>query len=101
MEIEELQDTRNTAAPESIYCKYIHTQYNKEESAFEHLDGSIRRYNSDDYILRIGGNLKNGDVAKKVKLFRVDGVIPFDIWKSIIASYMEHNGTIGEYFNSM
>ena len=27
-------------------------------------------------------------------------IVPFDIWKTIIASYMEHNGTIGEYFNS-
>jgi hypothetical protein len=100
LEIEELQETRNTVAPEKIFCKYIHTQYNKEESTFDHLDGSIRKYNSDDYLLRINSNLRNGDVAKKVKLFRVDGVIPFDIWKSIIASYMEYNGTIGEYFNS-
>jgi len=100
LEIEELQETRTTVAPENIFCKYIHTQYNKEKSTFEHLDGSIRNYNSDDYLLRINGNLRNGDIAKKVKLFRVDGVIPFDIWKSIIASYMEYNGTIGEYFNS-
>ena len=100
LEIEELQDTRYSVAPEEIFCKYIHTQYNKVESTFEHLDGSIRMYNSDDYLLRTDGNLRNGDVAKKVKLFRVDGVILFDIWKSIIASYMEHNGTIGEYFNS-
>lgn len=100
LEIEELQDTRNTVAPEEIFCKYIHTQYNKVESTFEHLDGSIRMYKSDDYNHRTDGNLRNGDVAKKVKLFRVDGVIPFDIWKSIIASYMEYNGTISEYFES-
>ncbi len=100
LEIEELQDTRITVAPENIFCKYIHTQYNKVEYAFEHLDGSIRKYNSDDYLSRISSNLRNGDVAKKVKLFRVDGAIPFDIWKSIIASYMEYNGTIGEYFSS-
>ena len=100
LEIEELQDTRNSVASEFIFCKYIHTQYNKEKSTFEHLDGSIRKYISDDYWLRIKSNLKNGDVAKKIKLFRVDGIIPFDIWKSIISSYMEHNGTIGEYFNS-
>ena len=100
LEIEELLDTRYSVAPEDIFCKYIHTQYNKVESTFEHLDGSIRIYNSDDYMLRTDGNLRNGDVAKKVKLFRVDGAIPFDIWKTIIASYMEHNGTISEYFNS-
>ena len=100
LEIEELLDTRYSVAPEDIFCKCLHTQYNKVESTFEHLDGSIRIYNSDDYMLRIDGNLRNGDVAKKVKLFRVDGAIPFDIWKTIIASYMEHNGTISEYFNS-
>ncbi len=100
LEIEELQDTRYSVAPEDIICRYIHTQYNKMESTFEHLDGSIRIYTPDNYMLRINDNLRIGDAAKKVKLFRVDGVIPFDIWKTIIASYIDHNGTIGEYFNS-
>lgn len=100
LEIEELQDTRYTTTPEEICCKYIHSQYNKLESAFDHLDGSIREYNSDNYLLRINSNLRNGEIAKKVKLFRVDGKISFDIWKNIISSFMEYNSNICEYFEA-
>jgi hypothetical protein len=100
LEIEELQDTRYTYSPEEICCKYIHTQYNKAKSVFDHLDGSIRKYNSDNYLLRINGKLRDGKVAKETKLFRVDGTIPFDVWKSIIASFMEYNSNIEEYFNA-
>lgn len=67
---------------------------------FVHIDGAIRKYSADSYLKRTAGNMKNRDLSQRVKLFRVDGKIPFDIWKSIIASYMEHNGTIDEYFNS-
>lgn len=100
LEIEELQDTRYTITPEDICCKYIHSQYNKTESTFDHLDGSIRKYNPEDYLLRINSNLRNGEVAKKVKLFRVDGKIPFVVWKNIISSYMEYNSNIWEYFEA-
>ena len=100
LEIEELQDASYTTPPEDICCKYIHTQYDKDESRFDHLDGSVRRYNSDCYQVRKKGNLRSGDVAKKIKLFRVDGKIPFDMWKSIISSFMEYNSNIGEYFNA-
>jgi len=100
LEIEELQDTKYITTHEGICCKYIHTQYNKDEARFDHLDGSIRKYNSDNYQLRINGNQRNGDVAKKIKLFRLDGKFSFDGWKSIISSFMEYNGNIGEYFNA-
>jgi hypothetical protein len=100
LEIEELQDTRYIITPEDIFCKYIHSQYNKTESTFDHLDGSIRKYNSEKYLLRINSNLRNGEVAKKVKLFRVDGKITFDVWKNIISSFMEYNSNIFEYFEA-
>lgn len=100
LEIEELQDVSYATTPEDICCKYIHTQYNRDETRFDHLDGSVRRYDFDNYVLRINGNLRSGDIAKKIKLFRVDGTIPFDMWKSIISSFMEYNSNIGEYFNA-
>ena len=100
LEIEELQDTRYMAASEGVFCKYIHSQYNTEISEFDHIDGAIREYYPELYQERIQSNINCSEKAHRVKLFRVDGVIPFDIWKSIIASYMEYNGTIGEYFNS-
>ena len=100
LEVEELQfiDCANTS--EDILCKYVHTNYDREKSMFVHIDGAIRKYSADNYLKRIVDNIKNHDLSQRCKLFRVDGKIPFDIWKSIIASYMEHNGTIGEYFNS-
>ena len=98
--VEELQviDCANTS--EDILCKYVHTNYDREKSMFVHIDGAIRKYSADNYLKRIVDNIKNHDLSQRCKLFRVDGKIPFDIWKSIIASYMEHNGTIDEYFNS-
>lgn len=98
--VEELQviDCANTS--KDVLCKYVHTHYDRGNSMFVHIDGAIRKYSADSYLKRTGGNMKNRDLSQRVKLFRVDGKIPFDIWKSIIASYMEHNGTIDEYFNS-
>ena len=100
LEIEELQDMDYANSSKNIICKYIHTQYNKEISEFNHIDGAIREYYPKLYQERIESNITCGKKAHRVKLFRADGVIPFDIWKSIIASYMEYNGTIAEYFNS-
>ena len=100
LEVEELQVIDCAYTSENVLCKYVHTHYDRENSMFVHIDGAIRKYSEDSYLKRIVGNIKSRDLSKRFKLFRVDGKIPFDIWKSIIASYMEHNGTIGEYFNS-
>ena len=100
LEVEELQVTDRANTSEDVLCKYVHTHYDRENSTFVHIDGAIRKYNADSYLKRTVGNIKSRDLSQRVKLFRVDGKIPFDIWKTIVASYMEHNGTIDEYFNS-
>ena len=103
LEVEELQVVDCTNTSEDVLCKYIHTQYDKTTSVFEHIDGAIRKYNADNYLKRTAGNIKNGDdaqmLAQRFKLFRVDGTISFDVWKSIIAYYMQYNSNIDEYFN--
>lgn len=100
LEVEELQviDCANTL--EDILCKYVHTEYNKEKSMFVHIDGAIRKYSADSYLKRTTSNLRQGKNAQRIKLFRVDGAIPFDVWKSIIAYYMQYNSNIDEYFNA-
>lgn len=98
--VEELQEIDCANTSEDVLCKYVHTHYDRENSMFVHIDGAIRKYSADNYLKRIVDNIKNHDLSQRFKLYRVDGKIPFDIWKSIIASYMEYNGTIGEYFNS-
>lgn len=101
LEVEELQvmDCANTS--EDILCKYVHTQYDKVNSMFVHIDGAIRRYNVDSYLKRTASNIEQGKIAQKFKLFRVDGAISFKDWKSIIAYYMQYNSNINEYFNVM
>ena len=100
LEVEELQvmDSENTS--EEILCKYVHTQYDKEKSMFVHIDGAIRKYSADSYLKRTANNIKQGEIAQRFKLFRVDGAIPFNIWKSIIAYFMQYNSNIEEYFNA-
>lgn len=99
LEVEELQDLKYIYPSEDILCKYVHTLYDKENSEFVHIDGAIRKYNPDSYERRTDRNIKQGYIAQKFKLFRVDGAIPFKLWKSIIAYYMQYNSNIGEYFN--
>ena len=100
LEVEELQVMDCANSSEDILCKYVHTEYNKEKSMFVHIDGAIRKYSADCYLKRTTSNLKQGENAQRIKLFRVDGDIPFDIWKSIIAYYMQYNSNIDEYFNA-
>lgn len=99
LEVEELQAIDRDYPSEDILCKYVHTLYDKESSEFVHIDGAIRKYNADSYQERTNSNIKHGDTAQRFKLFRVDGAIPFKLWKSIIAYYMQYNSNIGEYFN--
>lgn len=101
LEVEELQAIDRDYPSEDILCKYVHTLYDKESSEFVHIDGAIRKYNADSYQERTNSNIKHGDTAQRFKLFRVDGAIPFKLWKSIIAYYMQYNSNIGEYFNGV
>ena len=100
LEVEELQVMDGKNSSEDILCKYVHTEYNKEKSMFVHIDGAIRKYSADSYLKRTASNMEQGKEAHRYKLFRVDGAIPFDIWKSIIAYFMQYNSNIGEYFNA-
>ena len=100
LEVEELQVMDSDYASDDILCKYVHTLYDKESSMFVHIDGAIRKYNADTYKKRVDRNIKHGDIAQRLKLFRVDGAISFERWKSIIAYYMQYNSNIGEYFNA-
>lgn len=100
LEVEELQVMDGANTSEDILCKYVHTEYNKEKSMFVHIDGAIRKYSADSYQKRTVSNIIQGKTAQKFKLFRVDGAIPFKLWKSIIAYYMQYNSNIDEYFNA-
>lgn len=100
LEVEELQVIDSANSSEDFLCKYVHSEYNKEKSIFEHIDGAIRRYSADSYLERTASNVKQGKTAQKFKLFRVDGAIPFKRWKSIIAYFMQYNSNIEEYFNA-
>lgn len=100
LEVEELQDKYFAKSSDDFLCKYIHTQYDKANSVFVHIDGAIRKYSADSYKKRTDSNIKQGGIAQRIKLFRVDGAIPFDLWKSIIAYYLQYNSNIDEYFNA-
>ena len=101
LEIEEIRDSQRPNCGELYGCKYIHTLFDSNCNEFIHLDGAIREYNLDEIVKREYVALnKCPKSLKYTKLFRVDGIIPFDLWKQIIYTYSPYNSSIVEYFNS-
>lgn len=101
LEVEEIRDCEKPNLDDSYGCKYIHTIYDKDLSRFTHLDGAIRKYDLDAIIKRQSVPLdKSGKDAEYTKLFRVDGDIPFDLWKQVISSFSPCNKSIIDYFTA-
>lgn len=100
----ELEELKESEAPtlENFYgCRYIHSIYDTNKSTFVHFDGAIRGYDSDLYFERIDQKMTEfGRRSQYKKLFRMDGKIEINDWKSLITHYMQSNPLIYEYFNA-
>ena len=98
-EMEELKDDPSFAEQDWYHCRYIHSIYNKENKEFFHFDGAIRSYDMEAMLDRVGKDfLEYGRKAKYKKLFRIDGKIELNTWKSLITHYLQGNPLIYEYF---
>lgn len=98
-EMEELKDDPSFAEQDWYHCRYIHSIFNKENNEFFHFDGAIRSYDMESMLDRVGKDfLEYGRKAHYKKLFRVDGKIELNIWKSLITHYLQGNPLIYEYF---
>lgn len=99
LEIEEIKDFNQNRNHEYYNCKYIHSLYDKKLNSFCHFDCAIRQYDSNTIQKRIQDNIDKVDYfQKKTKVLRLDGIIPFERWKTIISLFMDHNEAVIDYF---
>lgn len=100
----ELEELKESEAPTEVNfygCRYVHSIYDTNKSTFVHFDGAIRGYDSDLYFERIDQKMTDfGRRSQYKKLFRMDGKIGINDWKSLITNYMQSNPLIYEYFNA-
>lgn len=101
LQIEELVPTNidKYQAIKRIAVRYIHSIRDTERQSFVHLDGAIRYYLPENYANRFHSKLTDHPNADGYyKLFRIDGMIPNQMWIDLIANYYSDNELIHEYF---
>ena len=78
--------------------RYFHSILDKETMQFVHVDGALRFYTSDELISRESLHVKNaGKIGHRIKVFRVDGAIPIDLWGELVQSFFYWNDDVMNY----
>lgn len=98
-EVEELVENSSPGVGvDQFACRYAHAEYRAELKAVSHFDGAIRAYGPEAYLDRIETAIdRAGKQADYTKLFRLDGVLPVERWKSLLTTYFRGNRLIPEY----
>lgn len=99
-EMEEVVDTEAPTLEKNTYgCRYLHALYDLNRKEFYHFDGAIRCYDLDKIVERVDTPMdKMGHQAEYTKIFRIDGHISLDMWKSLITQYLHSNNSVYDYF---
>jgi hypothetical protein len=83
---------------EHFGCRFIHSMVDPSKGLSVHLDGAIRMYDEDLMLQRVDLDLyKFGRRAVYTKLWRIDGALSVQNWKSLINDYYRDNHLVGEY----
>lgn len=98
----ELEEVRDEPAPTlgDIYgCRYVHSIWDTNKNGFDHFDGAIRSYDMELMLERVEMKMTEmGRRSEYTKLFRIDGNLPLENWKSLVTNYLQGNPQIYEYF---
>ena len=99
-EMEEVTDVEAPTLEKNTYgCRYLHALYDFDHKEFNHFDGAIRCYDLEKMIKRIDTPMNQmGHQADYIKIFRLDGHISLDLWKSLITQYLCSNHSVYDYF---
>ena len=100
VQIEELVSTENTQVRNTsgIHNRYVHSRWDIARECFTHVDGAIRSYNESEYQDRLEKHIKISDKPQGyLKLFRVDGEIPFQAWAELTTKWFYSNSLMLEY----
>lgn len=102
-EAEELRDAPSPTDSGATYgCRYVHSMVDAESGQAIHLDGAIRSYSEEKMIRRLDLNLDQAPRdTEYTKLWRVDGQIPVNLWKSLLSDYYRDNRLVGEYLGGV
>lgn len=101
-EMEELtENVPEGLGDQKFGCRYAHTEYSQHSAAINHFDGAIRAYEASAYFARIDTSIdRAGKQAQYTKLFRLDGSLEIDKWKTLICSYFRGNRLVPEYLGA-
>jgi len=99
LEIEELDSEEHSF--DSYYInRYLHSEIDVERNIIRHLDGAVKIYLKDNYHKRLNSKIpKEEKCFKKIKLFRIDGIIDENIWLELISNFYKSNEMVLEYFD--
>lgn len=83
-----------------VFNKYAHSERDTAGKIFRHLDGAVKVYLEDSYLVRNKTFLPDeAKCYKKIKLWRIDGHIDLENWINTISFFYKSNEMIIEYFN--
>lgn len=101
LEVEEIKEHPSDGIDNDNYgCRYVHSIFDEATNSFEHFDGAIRMYDTEKMLSRIDNDIKSaGKQSEYTKLFRVDGELSIEDWKTMVCHYFQANPLIHEYFD--
>lgn len=101
LEVEEIKEHPSEGIDNDKYgCRYVHSIFDEAANSFEHFDGAIRMYDTEKMLSRIDNDIKSaGKQSEYTKLFRVDGELTIEDWKTMVCHYFQANPLIHEYFD--
>jgi hypothetical protein len=83
--------------------RYLHAEFDNGTNHFRHLDGAIHLYTEEEYFRRrdsdLNFNNKNDKHIKTLskKLFKINGAITVETWRTLISQFLAGNPLIIEY----
>lgn len=102
----EVEELKNIEYPtlglgnDKFGCRYVHSQFDANKKTFIHFDGALRVYSLEKMRRRLNTDIKKaGKHSKYTKIFRIDGKIELDEWKSLVSNYFRENSLLIEYFD--
>lgn len=85
--------------------RYIHAEYDLLKCGFRHFDGAIQYNTTEEYFTRRDSNFRHNvkeDIKIKpmsVKLFKLNGSIPVEMWTELSSHFFASNPLLHEYFS--
>lgn len=101
-EAEELRDIPSTSGSTSRYeCRYVHSMVHQAKKQVTHFDGAVRSYSEERMVERLDTDIMHfGRNSEYTKLWRIDGIIDVQTWKSLLSDYFKDNRLVGEYLGA-